>query len=86
MKNLSKLLGQRIRQLRQEKGLTQEKLTYESGLGSKGYLSEIESGKKAPTLRVLKILADHLELEMIDLFTFPQESPRHNKIEKLRTK
>ena len=85
MKNLPKLLGKRIRQLREEKGLTLEKTAYEAGV-SKGHLSDIENGKKSPSLLFLQTLADELEVEMFDLFTFPGENSRHNRIEKLRTK
>ena len=48
-----------IVKIRQEKGYTQERLAYESGI-SKGYLSEIESGKKSPTIRILEKLAETL--------------------------
>ena len=40
---LALAIGQRIRQLREEAGLTQEKLAYEIGM-SKGFLSDIEKG------------------------------------------
>lgn len=83
MKNLSILLGERIRQLRQEKKLTLEKLAYESGF-SKGYLSDIENGKKLPSIQFLQRLADELKVELFHLFIDP-ENPKHDKIEKLRT-
>jgi transcriptional regulator with XRE-family HTH domain len=51
-------VGLRVQQLRKEAGLTIEALAYESELGSKGYLSDIERGLALPTLRTLKILAD----------------------------
>ncbi|QQR42264.1 helix-turn-helix domain-containing protein [Myxococcus xanthus] len=57
---LAKTVGARIRQLREESGLTMEKLAYESDLGSKGHLSDIEKGLARPPLRTLKVLADHL--------------------------
>ena len=40
-------LGQKIAKLRRQRGLTVEKLAYESGI-SKGNLSDIENGKKNP--------------------------------------
>ena len=85
MKSIKIFLGARIRQLRQEKGITLEKLAYESGLTSKGYLSDIESGKKAPSLRVLEMIADNLEVELVDLFTFPEHSLRHELIDAIRS-
>jgi transcriptional regulator with XRE-family HTH domain len=78
-------VGARIRALREEHGLTQEKLAYESGLASKGHLSGIENGLVRPTLQTLRMLADRLEVDMLDLFTFPDESPRHRLVDATRT-
>lgn len=52
-----------IVKIRQEKKYTQERLAYESGI-SKGYLSEIESGKKSPTVRTLEKLAETLNVPL----------------------
>ncbi len=51
-----------IVKIRKEKDFTQERLAYESGV-SKGYLCEVESGKKSPTVRILGKLAETLEIE-----------------------
>jgi transcriptional regulator with XRE-family HTH domain len=56
---LLKSVGERIRSLRAVEGLTQEALAWDSGL-SKSYLSEIEAGRKAPSLYVLRALAERL--------------------------
>lgn len=55
-----------IIKIRTEKGYTQERLAYESGI-SKGYLSEIESGKKSPTVRTITKLAETLEISLADI-------------------
>jgi len=55
-----------IVRIRQEKGYTQERLAYESGI-SKGFLSEIESGKKSPTIRTLEKIAETLEITLSEL-------------------
>lgn len=52
-------LGSQIRALRVAVGLTQEGLAWDTGL-SKSYLSEIEAGQKAPSLFVLRALAERL--------------------------
>ncbi len=78
---ISAKIGQRIRVLREDLGLTQEKLAYESGLKSKGHLSGIEKGVVRPTLPTLEALAERLEVDLLDLFTFPEESERHKLIE-----
>lgn len=55
-----------IIRVRKAKGYTQERLAYESGM-SKGHLSEIESGKKSPTVKTLEKLADTLEVDISKL-------------------
>ncbi|NNC08421.1 helix-turn-helix transcriptional regulator [Corallococcus exiguus] len=82
---LAKTVGARIRQLREESGLTMEKLAYESDLGSKGYLSDIEKGLARPTLRTLKVLADHLGMLPLDLLTFPEDDERQRLVDRVRT-
>ncbi len=62
-----------------------EKLAYESELGSKGYLSDIERGLALPSLRTLKVLADHLGLELLDLLTFPDQSARQALVDRSRS-
>ena len=55
---LAQAVGQRIRQLRQEAGLTMEKLAFESELGSKGHLSNIEKPEEFNEL-VREFLRQH---------------------------
>ena len=62
-------VGNRITQLRQERGLTLEKLAYGSGI-SKGGLSEIERGLKEPRLSTLVKLCETLDISLKDFFNF----------------
>ena len=78
-------IGERIRALREELGLTQEKLAYEAGLKSKGHLSGIEKGLVMPTLPTLTLIAERLEVELLDLMTFPKESDRHRLVDLTRS-
>jgi transcriptional regulator with XRE-family HTH domain len=73
-------LGPRIRALREERGLTQERLARACGR-SKGYLSDIEAGHRLPSLPVLAELAEHLQVELFDLFVTPGVSPRADAVE-----
>jgi len=59
MNNIS--LGQRIRESRKEKGLTQEQLAEMADIGVI-YLSEIERGKKMPSLKILCRIIDVLDV------------------------
>lgn len=81
---LAAKIGGRIRSLRQALNLTQEKLAYEGGLRSKGHLSGIEKGLVLPTLPTLVLLANRLEVELLDLVTFPEDSPRQQLIDRTR--
>ncbi len=78
---LSLKIGQRIRKLRKESGLSLEKLAYESELGSKGHLSDVERGLTRPTVSTLKTIADRLGVALLDLVTFPDEDPRQRRID-----
>jgi transcriptional regulator with XRE-family HTH domain len=73
---LSLALGTRIKQLREEAGLTMEKLAYESEVGSKGHLSSVEKGLVRPTAHTLKALADGLGVRLADMVSFPDENDR----------
>ena len=78
-------IGARIRQLRQELNLTQEKLAYEAGLKSKGHLSGIEKGLVVPTIPTLALIAERMGVELIDLVTFPENSERHALVDLTRS-
>jgi transcriptional regulator with XRE-family HTH domain len=77
-------VGLRIRQLREQAGLTLEKLAYESELGSKGYLSDIEKGLAKPTLTSLNALGERLGVALLDLVTFPDEDERQQLVDRSR--
>jgi transcriptional regulator with XRE-family HTH domain len=81
----SRLVGARIRQLRVAAGLTSEKLAFESELGSKGHLSDIEHGRTRPNVRTLKVLADRLGVAVLDLVTFPDQDERQRLIDRTRS-
>ncbi|MRG97207.1 helix-turn-helix domain-containing protein [Polyangium spumosum] len=77
-------VGTRIRQLREEQKLTMEKLAFESELGSKGHLSNVERGLARPTIHTLKVLADRLEVDVLDLLTFPERGDRQKLVDLTR--
>ncbi len=83
--DLAVLVGQRIAQLRAERGLTQEQLAYTTdGPSSKGYLSEVEAGKKLPSIRMLVSIAARLEVESYQLLVFPEKTAEADALERLR--
>jgi transcriptional regulator with XRE-family HTH domain len=60
------VLGNRVRSLRLKHGWTQVDLAEMLGI-DRSYLSEIETGKKDPSLRVLKTIADGFQLSLSQL-------------------
>jgi len=81
---LAVAVGCRIREIRLEKDLTLEKLAYESELGSKGHLSNIERGLVRPTVETLRVIALRLGVLPADLVNFPKDGPRQKLIERTR--
>lgn len=61
-------LPERLKELRTNKDLTLKGVGERSGL-SVSYLSDIERGRTTPTLGTLEVLAEALEVSVIDLLT-----------------
>jgi len=73
------MIGNRIGELRKQKGLTQEKLAEKMGVSPK-YLSSIERGKENPTLDMIINLAQSMNIEIAELFTSIEvEDPSRRK-------
>lgn len=70
MGDIKKLIGDRIRQLRKERGLSQEKLGYESELHYT-HIGSIERGEKNWSIDTLIKVTRGLNVEVADLFNFP---------------
>jgi transcriptional regulator with XRE-family HTH domain len=62
-----KALGKRIRQLRQDRGWSQEHLANEAGM-HRTYMWGIERGVRNPSLRHLTCIADALAVPIAELF------------------
>lgn len=82
--SLARQIGRRLRELREEQGVTQEKLAYECGR-SKSFLSEIEAGKKLPSLSTLADFAARLGVRPFDLLVFPEVGVRERLTDRVRT-
>lgn len=66
-KNYLVKFGQRIRELRQKTGLSQEKFALMIGM-NRTYFSSVESGKRNISLLNIKKIADGLEITVDKLF------------------
>ncbi len=66
---LQKLLGKRIKELRQKKGLTQEKFAEKINIGERN-ISKIECGLTFVSAPTLTKIIEALEIEPTELFRF----------------
>ncbi|EKZ6366752.1 MULTISPECIES: helix-turn-helix domain-containing protein [Klebsiella] len=72
MKNTSSIqaqFGAHLKKLRLQSGLSQEAFADKCGL-DRTYVSGIERGVRNPTLEVINVLAQGLEIEIKSLFEF----------------
>ena len=72
--DLARLLGQKIRQLRQEQGLSLAQLAH--GIEpqiTRFHLSHIERGTRVPSLKVLAALAEQLDVYPFELLLFEEQ-------------
>ena len=76
--NLKVLLGKRIKELRNKKGLTQEELAELVGVGERN-LSKIECGNNFVTAETLSKILIALDVEAKDLFDY-----EHHKTKELQ--
>lgn len=80
--NIKKLLGRRIKELRQKKGLTQEQLSDMINVGERN-LSKIECGNNFVTAETLSKIIDALEIEPQELFNFKHLEEKNELKEEL---
>ena len=69
IKNATLLVGKKLNQLRNNKGLTQEDLAYKAGL-NRAYVGYIERGERNPSIQTMAKLANVLKVELFELFKF----------------
>lgn len=69
MRTTKKLLGERIKELRKSRKLSQDKLSEQVGIDPK-HLSRIEVGSSYPSLNTLEKIAIALNVEIKEFFEF----------------
>lgn len=84
MSDISKQLGQRIRNLRNEQHMSQEELSFKAGI-SPAHLGQIERSTKNPTIDTIAKIATALNIPMETLFSVDSVSapPPNVVIEKI---
>ncbi|WP_277960739.1 helix-turn-helix domain-containing protein [Pseudomonas sp. RIT-To-2] len=78
------MLNQALRLIRTYHDLSQTELCKELGI-SNSYLSEIESGKKQPTIELLTKYSDHFEIPLSSILFFSENMDTPKPTSKLRT-
>lgn len=66
--DMRKLVGRNVRAVRGARGMTQEELAERSGF-SQQYISDLERGRRNPTIVSLYELANALDSTPVDLLT-----------------
>ncbi|MBI3399550.1 MAG: helix-turn-helix transcriptional regulator [Deltaproteobacteria bacterium] len=82
MKDVKKLFGTRMKELRKNIGLSQEQLAEKAEVSSK-YISRIEMGQHFPSIDTLVKLANALNVELKDFFEFSPETRNPKELKKL---
>lgn len=73
-RDLLRVVGQRLGDLRRQRGFTQEALAEQLGIQPHG-LSRIEQGHRAPSLSTLASLAGALDVTLAELLAVEDEIP-----------
>jgi transcriptional regulator with XRE-family HTH domain len=73
--DMRKLVGSNFARVRRASGLTQEELAARSGF-TQGYLSDLERGRRNPTIVSLYELAQVLGVEVVELIAEPRPTDR----------
>ena len=74
--NITKQVGNRIKQLRNEKGISQETLANRAGL-DRTYITSVERGKRNITIVSMEKITNALEISLQDFFNFTQINVDH---------
>lgn len=69
---LSKLLGQKLKEIREFNGLTQQELAELCDMHTTS-IGMIEIGKRTPSLSTLELMVEKLNIDFKDLFDFEKE-------------
>lgn len=67
MKTIQQRFGERVRELRQARGISQEELSFKANM-HRTYLGGIERGERNPTLKNIEKLATALSVKVPELF------------------
>lgn len=82
---MRRLVGRNLRRLRLDRGLSQEALAHDARIAP-SFISQIENGKRSPTVTLLDQLARTLRTPIVEFFAetklMPKGLPRGRRIRK----
>lgn len=84
MENTKRMLGKRLKEIRVNRGYTQESLAEKAGVTA-NYLSRVEAGRCYPSLDCLVNIASILQLELRDLFDFSHLQEKSTETKNITT-
>ncbi len=67
---INRIVGKRLLQVRQEKGLSQEKLALLSNV-DRTYVPSIEKGRRSVSVQILERLCSALSISLAEFFSSP---------------
>lgn len=80
--NLNELIGKRIRELRKQKGYTQDEFSEMLNIDSK-HLSRIECAKVQPSLNLIKKISDIFNIKLEYFFKVEHLNPKEILLESI---
>lgn len=83
MEDLLSLFGKRVRELRKNQGLSQEKLAAMAGIDTT-FIGSIERGDANPSLKIIGRISEALNVDIADLFPFVTGKTEPNQRDKIR--
>ena len=84
-KNKKELLGLRLKEYRENRKLTQDKLAEMVGIDPK-HLSRIENGRNYPSLETLEKILDSLDVSYEEIFNFKLLVSKDELIKKINSR
>lgn len=78
MSEITREFGERIRRLREAKGLSQEELAFRARV-HRTYLGGIERGERNPSLKNISTIAEALDISLAELFKYEKRKPSRGK-------
>jgi len=67
--SITEKFGQRVRELRNRRGISQEELAFKAGV-HRTYLGGIERGERNPSLKNIAAIAEALGIPLREIFDF----------------